>query len=124
MEIRMVSPDLKDEFETPERCHILESWNDHNDSAASIARARVVPGVTTQLHRLRGVDERYLIIHGAGDVKVGEHAIQRVKSGDVLFEGGSYGKDGQPSANWKSGMTRLYSEGHRIAYLWRGDGSD
>ena len=29
------------EFLTPEGCHILESWNDAADPAASIARARV-----------------------------------------------------------------------------------
>ena len=40
------------EYFTPEGCHILESWNVAGDAAASIARARVEPGVTTQPHRL------------------------------------------------------------------------
>ena len=45
------------EFETPERCSILEIANDPDDDV-SISRARVRPGITTQWHRLAATDER------------------------------------------------------------------
>ncbi len=54
-----------EEFMTPEGCWILESWNSETDPAISIARARVAAGVTTKLHRVRGLIERYLIISGS-----------------------------------------------------------
>ena len=77
------SLDSAREYFTPERCHILESWNNPSDSAASIARARVEPGVATQPHRLRGVVERYLIIEGEGVATVG--GIEKaVGPGDVV----------------------------------------
>ena len=71
------------EYLTPERCYILESWNDPSDPAASIARARVEPGVATQPHRLRGVVERYLIIEGEGVASVGG-VESAVRPGDVV----------------------------------------
>jgi mannose-6-phosphate isomerase-like protein (cupin superfamily) len=71
------------EFMTPERCWIFEAWNDDSDCAVSIARARVAPGVTTQLHRLRGVDERYLIVMGSGVVRIGTLDPQKIEPGDV-----------------------------------------
>ena len=77
-------PDLKNEVLTPERCWILESWNDTSDTSASIARARVTPGVTTQWHRLRGVDERYAIIAGSGLMRAGTLAPTRVGPGDIV----------------------------------------
>ena len=43
MKSGVVRPDAEAEFLTPERCAILEAWNDNSD--ASIARARVEPGV-------------------------------------------------------------------------------
>lgn len=78
-----IHPDLQREYFTPEGCHILESWNDASDDAVSIARARVEPGVTTQLHRLRGVVERYLIIEGEGRAAVGGVETE-VRPGDVV----------------------------------------
>jgi mannose-6-phosphate isomerase-like protein (cupin superfamily) len=72
------------EFMTPERCRILETWNDGSDPAVSVARARVATGVTTQLHRLRGVDERYVILEGTGVMRVGDLAPSAVGPGDVV----------------------------------------
>jgi len=85
MEARIVRPDRASEFMTPERCTILEIWNDPEDTAASIALARVGPGVTTQLHRLNGVTERYLIVEGAGTVKVGDRLCEPVAPGDLVL---------------------------------------
>jgi mannose-6-phosphate isomerase-like protein (cupin superfamily) len=72
------------EFFTPERCWILESWNVSDDPIVSIARARVEAGVRTQLHRLRGVDERYLIVEGEGEVQVGDLPACFVGPGDIV----------------------------------------
>lgn len=69
---------------TPERCTILESWNDESDSAVSIARARVEPGVTTQLHRLN-VDERYIVVQGRGLARVGELEAAEVDQGAIVL---------------------------------------
>lgn len=77
-------PDESNEFSTAERCSILEVWNDARDSDASIARACVAPGITTQPHRLRGVVERYLIVEGSGFVRVGDSIAQAVAPGDVV----------------------------------------
>lgn len=73
------------EFYTPERCYILELYNDENDSSVSIARAKVKPGITTQLHCLLGINERYIIISGSGIVKVGGLAPEVVGPGDVVI---------------------------------------
>lgn len=62
--------DATTEFHTPERCFIVEIHNDESDADCSIARARVLPGETTQLHRLRGTVERYVILEGKGEVEI------------------------------------------------------
>jgi mannose-6-phosphate isomerase-like protein (cupin superfamily) len=74
--------DPEAEFMTPERCAIVETWNDVGDPAVSIARARVKPGITTQLHAL-DVDERYLIVEGLGAVRIGDLPPVEVGAGDV-----------------------------------------
>ena len=67
--------DLGSEFWTPEKCYIIESSNTADDPDASIARARVKPGVTTRWHRVNGIIERYYILEGKGLVEVGELKI-------------------------------------------------
>lgn len=78
-----IRPESSREYLSKERCHILESWNDASDGAASIARARVEPGVATQPHRLHGVVERYLIVEGEGRARVGG-VESAVRPGDVV----------------------------------------
>jgi len=73
------------EFYTPERCYIIELANTPDDPAASIALARVVPGVTTRWHRLVGTTERYVIIEGRARVEVGDLAPREVAAGDVVL---------------------------------------
>ena len=63
---RILHPDSGDEYFIDEGCHILESWNDAGDGAVSIARARVEPGVRTQLHSLTGIEEIYIVRAGRG----------------------------------------------------------
>ena len=62
------------EFYTDERCYITELHNTDADEDCSIARARVEPGVTTRLHRLKGTIERYVILEGTAEVTVGDVA--------------------------------------------------
>jgi len=80
VEARVVRPDESAEFATPERCAILETWR---DGEVSIARARVEPGVTTQLHSL-DVAERYLVVGGRGVMTVGDLAPAEVGAGDAV----------------------------------------
>lgn len=72
------------ETETVERCFITEISNHADDSEASIASARVVPGVMTAKHKLVGVTERYLILSGVGMVFIDGLEPTQVKSGDVV----------------------------------------
>jgi mannose-6-phosphate isomerase-like protein (cupin superfamily) len=82
-EILRQDPDR--EFMTPERCFIQETWGAESDSIVSVARARVEPGVTTQLHALDGIDERYLILEGSGQMEVGGEAPVPVSPGDAVL---------------------------------------
>ncbi|MEP6507597.1 MAG: cupin domain-containing protein [Gemmatimonadales bacterium] len=68
-----------------EGCFILELLNTLDDETISVARARVVPNVTTKLHRLVGIDERYLITDGVGEVEIGDTTKQTVRSGDIVL---------------------------------------
>ena len=71
---------------TAEGCYINELLNSVHDPDVSIARVRVEPGVTTRLHRLNGVTERYVILQGQGEVELGEDLKrQRVNPGDVVL---------------------------------------
>lgn len=73
-----------DEYYFQEGCYILEHLNDPADPDLSIARARVPPGVTTRLHHLTGTTERYLILAGHGEARIGG-AARAVGPGDVLL---------------------------------------
>jgi len=76
--------DPESEFCTPEHCHIVEIHNMPEDESCSIARARVEPGVTTQLHALRGTTERYVILSGAGRVEVAGQEPVELRALDVV----------------------------------------
>ena len=69
------------EFWTEERCYITELHNSDQSPDASLALARVEPGVTTQLHRLDGVCERYILREGQGTLEV-NGVRQVLKTGD------------------------------------------
>ncbi|WP_051228290.1 cupin domain-containing protein [Pleomorphomonas oryzae] len=68
------------EFPTSERCFITELLNDPSRPDVSLARARVAPGMVTQLHAL-DVEETYLIEVGSGMMEVDGHRF-RVGPGD------------------------------------------
>ena len=78
-------PDPCAEFYTAEKCHILELSNAPGDPDLSIARARVEPGVTTRLHRLAGIAERYVLLAGRGRAEIGDLPPQDVGPGDVVL---------------------------------------
>ena len=54
------------------------------DSAVSIARARVEPGVTTKAHHLDGIQEIYLIVKGKGRVDIEGLKSAEVVEGDIV----------------------------------------
>ncbi|WP_295808382.1 cupin domain-containing protein [uncultured Nitratireductor sp.] len=58
------------EFWTEERCFITELMNTPASPDTSLAVARVEAGVTTQLHRLEGICERYVVRKGEGIVEI------------------------------------------------------
>jgi mannose-6-phosphate isomerase-like protein (cupin superfamily) len=82
-EVRVLDPAA--EFYTPEGCYINELSNTDADPGASIAHARVRPGVTTRWHLLRGIGERYVVLSGTGTVEIGEHPPKKVAAGDAVL---------------------------------------
>ena len=77
--------DRSTEFYTPEACYIVELSNTPDDPDVSIARARVMPGVTTRWHRVAGTTERYVILQGRGRVEIGTLPPHEVEAGDVVL---------------------------------------
>ena len=73
----------KPEVWTEERCYITELINEPAWPEFSLARCRVEPGVTTQLHAL-SVHEIYLIRQGAGLMSVGDQEPFSVEPGDSV----------------------------------------
>lgn len=73
------------EYFFEEGCFILELSNSEQDPQLSIARARVKQGVSTRLHRLTSLVERYVIISGVGSVEVGDLPAQQVSAGNVVI---------------------------------------
>jgi len=84
MDLLIKRPNEKDEFLTEEKCAILEVLNESDDRSQSIARARVEPGVTTELHKLINTSEVYYIISGSGEVELNRTERQKVIAGDVV----------------------------------------
>lgn len=71
------------EYFFAEGCYITEWSNSPDDPQASIARARVMPGVTTRWHSLTGIAERYVVLQGEGEVEVGALPPMKLCTGDV-----------------------------------------
>jgi mannose-6-phosphate isomerase-like protein (cupin superfamily) len=74
---------IPEEAWTSERCYIAELLNNEQTPEVSIARTRVEPGMTTQLHSL-SVAEWYVIETGTGLMTVGQEAHFRVGTGDAV----------------------------------------
>lgn len=71
------------EFATRERCHITELLNDPAVPDVSLARCRVEPGVTTELHSLQ-VTECYVVTAGIGLMEVAGAPAFPVAAGDAV----------------------------------------
>lgn len=80
--ISYYNPDTQ--FTTSERCDINELLNYLGDSDCSIARARVAPGVTTQLHAVKNTIERYVILEGNGRVFIDNSPAADVGYLDII----------------------------------------
>ncbi|MDO9578383.1 MAG: cupin domain-containing protein [Candidatus Cloacimonadales bacterium] len=74
----------KAEFYTEEKCFVNELSNTSDDEDVSIAKIRVLPGVTTNWHRLKDTTERYVILAGSGIVEISDLPGQAVCQGDVV----------------------------------------
>jgi mannose-6-phosphate isomerase-like protein (cupin superfamily) len=85
MHAQIIKINEANEFYFDEGCFILELSNTDADPNVSIARARVKPGMTTKLHRLKGVIERYVILSGKAEVEVGDLGLQQLSAGDVVI---------------------------------------
>ena len=72
------------EFYLEEGCYIVELHNTGTDTDCSIARARVEPGMVTELHCLRGIVERYVRMAGWGEVEINGQAPAAVAPLDVV----------------------------------------
>lgn len=68
---------------TAERCFITELLNNDSQPEVSLARTRVEPGVTTQLHQL-SVFEWYIVESGNGCMRVGDEKPFSVNPGDTV----------------------------------------
>ena len=85
MDAMILKPDPASEYFFVEGCYILEISNSDADEALSIARARVEPGVTTVMHRLSDIAERYFILAGEGRVDVEGLEPGQVVAGDLVL---------------------------------------
>lgn len=85
MQALILKADENKEYYFEEGCFILELSNTPADADVSIARARVKSGVTTQLHQLQGVVERYVLLSGSARVAIGGLVPQTVTAGDVVI---------------------------------------
>lgn len=72
------------EFFTNEKCHITELLNTEEVNNLSIAKARVEPGVTTTLHKLRNTAEVYYILSGKGAMEVDGEKMGVVATNDMV----------------------------------------
>ncbi|MFM8371185.1 MAG: cupin domain-containing protein, partial [Bacteroidota bacterium] len=71
------------EYATAERCHIIEILNLPSVPEASLAQARVEPGVCTANHLLKSTAEWYYILSGSGDVYIDNQLAGTVSAGDT-----------------------------------------
>jgi len=81
--MKLYNTSLDREYYTDEGCHIIEIINTPDNPHTSIARARIQPGITTQLHALDSTSEIYYIQSGVGLAHVGDEEIV-MREGDAI----------------------------------------
>lgn len=85
MQAQILNTPESAEYFFEEGCFILELSNSAQDPQLSIARARVKAGVSTRLHRLSGLVERYVIVSGVGMIEIAGLPVQKVSAGNVII---------------------------------------
>lgn len=85
MQAQLIKTNAQAEYYFNEGCFILELLNSSEDTTVSIARARVLTGMTTQWHSLSDTIERYIILSGIGVVEIGDLIAQPVSTNDVVI---------------------------------------
>ena len=80
----ILKADSSSEFYLEERCFITEILNSDQHPDVSISKARVEPGVTTVLHRLKNTDEKYYILSGKGRMEI-DGEVSDVNTGDLVM---------------------------------------
>ncbi len=85
----VLPPEQIREFWTEERCYITELVNDPKLPDFSLAVARVEPGVTTQLHALKGISETYILRQGTGVAEVDGKNIALSKGSSLFIPEGA-----------------------------------
>ena len=68
-----------------EKCFITELLNREDYSNFSLAKARVLPGITTELHTLQNTDELYYILSGTGEPEIDGKVKGTMEAGDALL---------------------------------------
>lgn len=81
----IINSDSQDEIYLEERCFITEILNSEIHPDVSISKARVRPGITTALHRLKNTSEKYFILSGSGEVEIEGIYSGNVNSGDLVL---------------------------------------
>ena len=84
---KIIRADDHKEFYTEEKCFIDEIFNSEEYGHFSLAQARVEPGVTTAIHKLKDTDEVYYILSGSGEMEIDGENIGTVKEKDLVFIG-------------------------------------
>ena len=83
--LKYFKADLAGEFPIRERCMVAELLGDDAVPDMSIARCRVEPGVTTELHSLKNVREIYVVLSGTGITGDGRAPGQRIDPFDCVL---------------------------------------
>ena len=83
MKPRIVRAPAGGETFIEENCFVTEIHNTPEDPGLSVARIRVAARTATRWHRL-DVDERYLVVEGAGIMELDGVAPAEVGPGDVV----------------------------------------
>jgi mannose-6-phosphate isomerase-like protein (cupin superfamily) len=103
---------------TEERCYITELLNSEKCEDVSLARCRVQPGVTTQLHALE-IAERYVIQQGHGVMELAGTNVFAILPGDsVLIPAGCHQRvrnDGQKDLIFLCVCTPRFAPHHYLS---------
>ncbi len=84
MKSQIIKLNSLSEFYIDEGCHITESLSEPGEAGISVARARVEVGEKTELHRLKDVVERYLVVEGEGLVEIEGLEPEVITAGDMV----------------------------------------